>query len=96
MVRRAVRSARAARSFGSQMSTTGSRVERNTIGAVRWVVGITALGRGTAEAKHGGFVIGSLGMDDLIAGADCLIPAAPAHPADRTAPPPHHPGHRPE
>jgi uncharacterized protein YbjT (DUF2867 family) len=28
--------------------------------AVRRVVGITALGRGTPEAKHGGFVIGSL------------------------------------
>jgi uncharacterized protein YbjT (DUF2867 family) len=34
---------------------------------VRRVVGITALGRGTPQAKKAGFVTGSLAMDDLIA-----------------------------
>jgi uncharacterized protein YbjT (DUF2867 family) len=35
--------------------------------AVRRVVGITALGRGTPWAAHAGYVTGSLAMDDLIA-----------------------------
>lgn len=33
------------------------------------VVGITALGRGTPQAAHAGFVTGSLAMDDAIAGS---------------------------
>jgi uncharacterized protein YbjT (DUF2867 family) len=35
---------------------------------VQWVVGITALGRGTPQARSAGFVTGSFAMDDLIAG----------------------------
>lgn len=35
---------------------------------VQRVVGISALGRGTAEAEHAGYVTASLAMDDLIAG----------------------------
>jgi uncharacterized protein YbjT (DUF2867 family) len=34
---------------------------------VKWVVGVTALGRGTPWASHAGYVTGSLAMDDLIA-----------------------------
>ncbi|HEY3945664.1 MAG TPA: NAD(P)H-binding protein [Solirubrobacteraceae bacterium] len=34
---------------------------------VKRVVGVTALGRGTPWAAHGGYVTGSLAMDDLIA-----------------------------
>jgi uncharacterized protein YbjT (DUF2867 family) len=35
---------------------------------VKRVVGVSALGRGTAVARHAGYVTGSLAMDDLIAG----------------------------
>ena len=37
-------------------------------GTVGRVVGVSALGRGTPQAAHAGFVTGSLAMDDLIAG----------------------------